>query len=140
VAHGFEIVQSPFPGWRFQPADTVAAGGLHGACLIGPRIAIDDDPAVRARWVAALARFTIALERGGEAGDRGAPPHRAGGPLSALRHLVGLLATDRDNPPLAAGEIVTTGTLTRAFDVKPGETWRTTLDGIDLDGIAVRFT
>jgi 2-oxo-3-hexenedioate decarboxylase len=51
-----------------------------------------------------------------------------------------LLAQDPVNPPLAAGEIVTTGTLTRAFDIKPGESWRTTLHGIDLDGIAVRFT
>ncbi len=34
-AHGFEIVQSPFPGWRFAAADAVAAGGMHGAFLIG---------------------------------------------------------------------------------------------------------
>jgi 2-oxo-3-hexenedioate decarboxylase len=33
VAHGFEIVQSIFPGWRFQAADTVAAFGLHGAVV-----------------------------------------------------------------------------------------------------------
>src|SRR6516162_6716442 len=33
VAHGFEIVQSIFPQWRFSPADTVAANGLHGALL-----------------------------------------------------------------------------------------------------------
>jgi hypothetical protein len=31
--------------------------------------------------------------------------------VSALRHLVDLLARDQINPPLAAGEIVTTGTL-----------------------------
>src|SRR6516164_8236372 len=29
VAHGFEIVQSIFPGWKFAAADTVAAFGLH---------------------------------------------------------------------------------------------------------------
>ena len=37
VAHGFEIVQSIFPDWKFAAADTVAAYGLHGALLIGPR-------------------------------------------------------------------------------------------------------
>ena len=37
VAHGFEIVQSIFPQWQFSAADTVAANGLHGALLIGPR-------------------------------------------------------------------------------------------------------
>jgi 2-oxo-3-hexenedioate decarboxylase len=136
VAHAYEIVQSPFPGWRFKPADTVVAGGMHAACLLGPRRRIDDG----VRWLRALATCTITLARDGEAVDRGAAANVLDGPLSALKHLVGLLARDPDNPPLAAGEIVTTGTLTRAFDVKPGETWRTTLDGIDLDGIAVRFT
>src|ERR1700746_3020060 len=37
VGHVFEIVQSIFPGWKFSAADTVAAFGLHGALLIGPR-------------------------------------------------------------------------------------------------------
>ena len=50
-----------------------------------------------------------------------------------------LLAKDRDNPPLAAGEIVTTGTLTKALPVAPGETWTTQLSGVALDGISVRF-
>ena len=30
VGHGFEIVQSIFPGWKFSASDTVAAFGLHG--------------------------------------------------------------------------------------------------------------
>src|SRR5580693_1311109 len=36
VWHGFEIVQSIFPGWKFSAPDTVVAFGLHGALLIGP--------------------------------------------------------------------------------------------------------
>jgi 2-oxo-3-hexenedioate decarboxylase len=43
------------------------------------------------------------------------------------------------NPPLQAGEIVTTGTLTRALHVRPGETWTAAFDGVSLEGIAVRF-
>jgi 2-oxo-3-hexenedioate decarboxylase len=61
------------------------------------------------------------------------------GPVLALKHLVEVLAADPVNPPLAAGEIVTTGTLTRALPVAPGETWSTALTGVALDGIAVRF-
>jgi 2-oxo-3-hexenedioate decarboxylase len=57
-----------------------------------------------------------------------------------LRHLVDLLARDVVNPPLAAGEIITTGTLTRVPPVAPDQTWTTTLTGIPLDGIEVRFT
>lgn len=137
VAHGFEIVQSPFPDWQFVVADTVAAGGLHGACLLGPRHAIDADDA--GQWLDALARFEIALSRDGEQVDTGNAANVLGGPLSALRHLVELLADDPASPALGAGEIVTTGTLTGAFPIAPGERWQTTLRGISLDGIEVRI-
>lgn len=60
-------------------------------------------------------------------------------PRSAVRHLAELLANDLDNAPLAAGEIVSTGTLTQALPVKPGETWMTKLSGISLDEISLRF-
>jgi len=137
VAHGFEIVQSLFPGWRFAAADTVAAFGLHGAYFVGPRRRIV--AADHGAWLSALARFEIALERDGVPVDRGKAANVLDGPLSALRHLVALLAQDRLNPPLAAGEIVTTGTLTRAFPVAAAETWRTMISGLPLEGITLRF-
>jgi 2-oxo-3-hexenedioate decarboxylase len=137
VAHGFEIVQSLFPGWRFAAADTVAAFGLHGAYLLGPKHSIGELPP--GEWIERLARFEIALSRDGAEVDRGRAADLLGGPLSALRHLVELLAHDKRNPPLAAGEIVTTGTVTRAFPVAPGETWRTRITLLPLDGISVRF-
>ncbi len=62
-----------------------------------------------------------------------------GGPLAALRHLVRVLAGAPESPPLAAGEIVTTGTLTRALPIAPGETWSTTMTGLPLSGVAARF-
>jgi 2-oxo-3-hexenedioate decarboxylase len=71
--------------------------------------------------------------------DRGRGSNVLDGPLSAVRHLVERLAHDPDNAPLAAGEIVSTGTLTRALPVRPGETWTTTLKGIDLEGASLRF-
>jgi len=67
------------------------------------------------------------------------PPMFSTAPLSALRQLVGLLARDPVNPPLATGDIVTTGTLTRAFPILPGESWSTTLHGIELGGRPVWF-
>ena len=137
IAHGFEIVQSPFAGWRFQAPDTVACGGMHAALLLGPRHILQ--PNGRARWLEALPRFGCSLARGGEILASGSGADVLDGPLSALKHLVGLLARDPVNRPLAAGEIVTTGTLTRAVAIKPGEAWSTRLDGLPLDGIAVRF-
>jgi 2-oxo-3-hexenedioate decarboxylase len=136
VAHGYEIVQSIFPGWKFSAPDTVAAYGLHGALLIGPRHAV----APRAsEWLRTLASFEIDLSCDDRVMDHGCAANVLGGPLSALRHLVKLLAHDPVNHPLAAGEIVTTGTLTRALPVAPGETWSTALGGIALDGIQLRF-
>ncbi len=136
VAHGYEIVQSLFPGWRFAPADTVAAFGLHGALMLGPRHALSPGT----DWHAALRGFEITLARDGVTIDRGHAANVLDGPLSALRHLVQLLAQDPLNPPLAAGEIVTTGTVTRAFPVAKGEGWTTAVSGLPLSGIAVRFT
>jgi 2-oxo-3-hexenedioate decarboxylase len=37
IAHGYEIVQSHFPDWKFRAADTIAAFGLHGALVVGPK-------------------------------------------------------------------------------------------------------
>jgi 2-keto-4-pentenoate hydratase len=177
VAHGFEIVQSIFPGWKFSAPDTVAAFGMHGALLIGPRRPIAaraDEPgsgrvsparsrassdALCARtlesprwplaslasaaqdedWSRSLASFEIDLKRDGVIVDHGRATDVLDGPVPALRHLVDLLARDRSNPPLAAGEIVTTGTLTRALPVSSGETWETDLMGVGLAGIGVRF-
>jgi 2-keto-4-pentenoate hydratase len=139
VAHGFEIVQSIYPQWKFGAADTIAANGVHAALLIGPRHLVAARTGGAGEWQAQLARFDIDLLCDGRHIDRGNAANVLDGPLAALRHLVGLLADDKINPPLAAGEIVTTGTLTRAMPVKPGETWSTALHGIPLDGIRLRF-
>ena len=135
VSHGFEVVQSIFPGWTFAAADTVAAFGLHGALLIGERHPIDGSPDA---WLASLHNFEITLSCG-DTVVNGHSRNVLDGPLSALRHLVQALARDDVNPPLAAGEIVTTGTLTRALPVKPGQTWTTALEGVPLRGASIRF-
>lgn len=137
VAPGFEIVQSIFPGWVFTPADTVAAYGLHGALLLGPRQAVEGRGT---EWLDALSSFEIDLIRDGEVVDHGRASHMLGGPLFALKHLNDLLASDPSSPSLAAGEMVTTGTLTRALPVAAGETWSTRPQGVDLNAIGVRFS
>jgi 2-oxo-3-hexenedioate decarboxylase len=136
VAHGFEVVQSIFPGWRFQAADAVAAFGLHGALLVGkPLMLAGKADALRP----ALDAFSVTLYCDDTEIDRGRRGNVLGGPLTASRHLVDLLANDNFNPPLAAGEIVTTGTLTRAFPIAAGQRWSTKLAGIEIDGISATF-
>ncbi len=137
VALGYEVVQSIYPDWKFAASDTVAAFGLHGAMLIGERYPVFGDPET---WMNQLSNFDVELACNGDVVDRGHARNVLGGPLSALRHFVGVLAKDDVNPGLAAGEIVTTGTLTRAMPIRPGETWTTTVSGIPLGSIGVRFT
>src|ERR1700681_568089 len=91
VALGFEIVQSIYPGWKFPAADTVAANGVHGALLIGPRQPFAPRAA---EWQRTLSAFEIDLNCDGRLVDRGHAENVLGGPLSALRHLVGLLASN----------------------------------------------
>jgi 2-keto-4-pentenoate hydratase len=35
LALGFEIIDCPFPGWKFHHSDFVASFGLHAALVIG---------------------------------------------------------------------------------------------------------
>ena len=136
VALGYEIVQSIYPDWKFKPADTVAANAMHGALLIGARHAVAPR---RADWLRELSTFTADLYCDGVLIERGGGASVLEGPLSTLRYVAALLAKDPHNPPLAAGEIVSTGTLTKAMPVKAGETWTTKVSGIALDEISPRF-
>jgi 2-oxo-3-hexenedioate decarboxylase len=136
VAHGFEIVQSIFPGWGFSAPDAVVAFGLHGALLLGPWHPVT----AHEEWEQELAAFELDLLCDGVIVDHGRASNVLGGPLTALRQLVELLAPDAVNSPLAAGEIITTGTLTRVPPVGPGEMWSTALSDVALDGIRVQFS
>jgi len=108
----------------------------HGALLIGPRHPFAPRAA---EWRQTLGGFEIDLNCDGRLVDRGEAGNVLGGPLSALRHLTGLLGSDPVNPPLAAGEIVSTGTLTKAMPVAPGETWSAAPRGIGLDPVSIRL-
>ena len=135
VAHGFEFVQSIFPAWRFQVADCIADGGLHGRLFVGPRRQLSGGE--RKTLARDLSALTIRLNKDGALADTGSGANVLDGPIQALAHLVAVLGKDSVNPPLRAGEIVTTGTLTRAFPVLPGEVWSTELDGYNLPGLSV---
>jgi 2-keto-4-pentenoate hydratase len=136
ISLGYEVVQSIFPDWKFAAPDTVAANGLHGALVIGTRHAI---AARKAEWQRELATFKVELYCNGKLSQRGSGSLVLDSPLLALRHLIELLANDPHNQPLGAGEIISTGTLTLAMPVSAGESWTTTVSGIPLEEITVRF-
>jgi len=138
IAPGFEIVQSHFPDWKFTAADCTAAFGLHAALVVGTPVAVT--AANRPVIADALPMFTLRLRRGGELIDTGAGANVLGSPAQALAHLVRVLATQPRSPPLAAGEIVTTGTLTDAWPVKAGQTWTSDYGALGLSGLTLTFT
>jgi 2-oxo-3-hexenedioate decarboxylase len=135
VAHGFEIVQSIYAGWAFAAADCIADGGLHGRLFIGPRLHLSRSE--RAGLANDLSTLRVTLLRDGAAVDSGSGANVLDGPVQALAHLAAVLADDPVNPPLAAGEMVTTGTMTRAFPVHAGEIWSTTIESHPLPGLSL---
>ena len=139
IAHGFEIVHSLYPGWRFSGADTIAAFGMHGVLIVGSPRQVRTIDGLNRDLVRELRSFQVSLFCNGELRDSGAGANVLDSPLLALKHLVELLVHLPQHKPLAAGEIVTTGTLTAALPVKPGETWHTAFTGIDLPGLSLRF-
>jgi 2-keto-4-pentenoate hydratase len=136
VAHGFEIVDSIFPDWSFRAPDAIAGFGVHAALLVGASQPIRGK---QTQWIESLAAFSIALTSNDGVDKSGGGANVLGSPLSALKFLVEDIALYPSCRPLAAGEIITTGTLTDAMPIKAGQSWSTRLDGIELEGIAVTF-
>jgi 2-keto-4-pentenoate hydratase len=135
VAHSIEIVQCHHPGWKLTIADCAADNGLHGRLVVGAQIPIDQIDGLVER----LPALEVELAHDGRVVDRGVGANVLGSPLESLGYLVELLARQRDAPPLAPGEVVTTGVLTDAHPVEPGQRWSTSLRGLPLPGLTVEF-
>lgn len=141
MAHGFEIVVCPFPKWKFNAVDAVAAFGLHGALIVGePKVL---SGATRRNLAAVLANASVSLSL--IEGDSftlraaGFGSNVLDSPVHALWHLHQLLLTQSQFAPLAAGEIITTGTLTDAYPITAGQTWTTAFSGVTLPGLTISF-
>jgi 2-oxo-3-hexenedioate decarboxylase len=137
IAPGFEIVQSHFPDWKFTAPDCAAAFGLHAALVVGTPVAVSD--ANRTALADTLPMFAATLKRNNAVIDRGVGANVLGSPALALAHLARLVARQPQFPPLARGEIVTTGTLTDAWPVADGETWSSDYGALGLEGLTLSF-
>jgi 2-oxo-3-hexenedioate decarboxylase len=135
MAPGFEIVQCQFPGWRFAAPDSTASFGLHGALVVGARVAVTDEN--RAAVAAALATFELTLSRDGAVVERGSGANVLGSPALALGFLERTVARQPQFSSPAAGELITTGTLTNAYAIEPGERWESHYGALGLDGITL---
>ena len=138
MAPSFEIVQSHFPNWKFTAADCTAAFGLHGALVVGAPQRVTT--ANRKTIAAALPGFTQTLTRGGSVIQTGKGANVLDSPALALAHLAHVVAGQPAAPPLVAGEVITTGTITDAWPVRPGETWTSDYGALGLPGLTLTLS
>lgn len=137
LAPSFEIVDCHFADWKFGPADSVADQSFHWRLVIGePRAVAGADLAALARQIGDC---TLTLACNGEVRDRGVGSNALGHPALALAFLADIVAAQPQFEPLAAGEVITTGTLTAALPIRAGETWTSTISGLGVAPLTVAF-
>jgi 2-oxo-3-hexenedioate decarboxylase len=136
VALGFEIIDSVYPEWKFEPADFVAAYGLHAGLVVGEPRTIDD--AAIPALVDELPRFKVRLMKNGELVEEGSGKNSLRSPALCLAELAAGIARQPGAPPLAAGELISSGTLTTSQPIGVGETWRAEVEGIELAPLTLR--
>jgi len=138
MAPSFEIVDCHLADWRFKTAESEADFALHWRLIVGTPVEIRT--ADKDQLADQLRDCQVTLRRNGVIADRGVGANALGHPASALAHLAAVLAGQPQFEPLAAGEIITTGTLTAAMPITPGEVWASEYDGLPVTGLTLTFT
>jgi 2-keto-4-pentenoate hydratase len=135
LAVGFEIIDCPYPDWKFQPADFVASFGLHTALVIGERMPIQ--PASIPQLADELARFKVRMLKNGEFVEEGSGKNALRSPALCLAELGAAIAKRFPDEPLSTGEIVSTGTLTAGHLTSAGDRWTVELEGISVPSLTL---
>ncbi len=137
LALGFEIIDCPYAGWKFQPADFVAAYGLHAALVVGEpwRPATDTLQALADQ----LSAFTVTLSRDDAVMAQGGGKNVLRSPALCLAELASARAR-QGLPPLGAGDLVSTGTLTESQPIAAGERWSARVEGLPAGAVALAIT
>ena len=132
AALGYEIVDCHYPGWALTPPDMVADFGCHAALVIGTR------RRTTVEEVLALSDLTITLRCDGEDVATGSGADVLGGPIDAVRAVL----ASPEAMPIRAGDVITTGALTRGAHASArGNCWTAQAQaGVSFDPITVRLT
>jgi 2-keto-4-pentenoate hydratase len=138
LALGFEIIDCPFPDWKFQPSDFVASFGLHATLVIGERVQVSPDkiPAL----VDQLAKFKLRMSKQGEFVEEGSGKNSLRSPALCLAELGAAIVRRFPNEPLSAGEIISSGTLTAGHAIDKGDLWTAEVQGLSLPPLTLRLT
>jgi 2-keto-4-pentenoate hydratase len=137
ISLGFEIIDCPFPDWKFQPGDFVASFGLHAALVIGERMPVTSEkiPAL----LEDLARFKLRMKKDCELAEEGSGRNCLRSPALCLAELGSAMQRRFPHEPLRAGEIVSSGTLTAGHLTGPGDRWTAEVEGLALQPLTLKL-
>jgi 2-oxo-3-hexenedioate decarboxylase len=135
LALGFEIIDCIFAGEKFQPADFVAAFGFHSALVVGEPRRIE--PEIIPTLIDQLPRFKVRLLKDEQLVEEGSGKNSLRSPVLCLGELVSAISRQPSEAPLAAGELVSSGTLTESQRIAPGETWTAIVEGLELPDLTL---
>lgn len=138
LAIGFEIIDCPYPEWRFQPADFVASFGFHAALVIGERVPVQAE--MIPKLVEELTKFKVKMLKDGEFVEEGSGRNALRNPALCLAELGAAIAKRFPDEPLRGGEIVSAGTLTAGHLTGAGDRWRVEVEGLDLPWLSLTLT
>jgi 2-keto-4-pentenoate hydratase len=135
LALGFEIIDCPYADWKFQPADFVAAYGLHAALIVGEPLAVTAGNIPE--LIEQLPKFTVRLSKDGQPVADGSGRNSLRSPALCLAELASAMAKQEGAEPLAAGDLVSSGTLTESTPIQRGATWTASVEGIPLPALTL---
>jgi 2-keto-4-pentenoate hydratase len=137
LAIGFEIIDCPFPEWKFQPSDFLASLGLHAALVVGERVQVRPD--LIPTLVEELPRFKVRMSKQGEFVEEGSGKASLTSPALCLAELGSAILRRFQGEPLNAGEIVSSGTLTAGHATGRGDVWTAEVNGLPLPTLILRL-
>jgi 2-oxo-3-hexenedioate decarboxylase len=135
IAFGYEVVDNPFPDWKFKAEDLVASFGFHAALVVGTPRPVESGSI--SSLVEQLATFTVRLSKNGEVVAEGGGKNVLENAALCLGEFAAALAAQPGAEPLRPGEVITTGTLTVPPAIAAGERWEVVASGIDLPSLTI---
>ena len=138
LALGFEIIDCPFPDWKFQASDFVASYGLHVGLVVGQKVAVQPEDILK--LMEQLPQSKVKMSKDAQLVEEGSGKNSLKSPAACLAELGSAVLKRFPDEPLAAQEIISTGTLTAGHLTEPGDYWNAAVEGIDLPALTLRLT
>jgi len=135
LAMGFEIIDCPFPDWKFQPGDFVASFGLHAALVVGEKIPVEREAIPK--LIEELPQFQVRMSKNGEFVEEGSGKNSLRSPALCVAELAGAIVRRFPTQPLSAGELISTGTLTSGHATHSGDRWTAEITGLPLPSLTL---